>query len=486
MSININDKDKEEEEDEKSLSHNNTFSKDDSLDESDFNNPLFKLMRQNNKDKIKINNLENKNDKEEDKKENLTFKNFMKDSMDSSILMSEMNNNMKSGSKDNPMMMNETGINPLGLDKINKIMNNLMENNIMNQMGNNMMNPIGMNQIGNNMMNQMENNIMNPLRINQMGNNMMNQMGNNMMNQMGNNMMEETGFFRRNSLDGSNNTMNNMMNQRNSINDNEKSALNLTISQFGIITNLDENSIRIKEIIKPYEDKIKELEETIRKNTFQMVLLKEKLNQKDKKNNNNNINQMNLMGMNMMNNNFHLDNDLIEINFQYEMNPFQKVKCLIDELFESVINRYCKKYNKNKNYLKFYFFGVLINTSLTVSELNIFNNSVINVDSNINQMNLGMQNNFNVNHNMINLHNINQITENRINIIFNYKTEKILIFLKVSSTVEDCLKEFLKRVNISENEANNLTFIYNDKKLLLNDKRKLGEIFIGIANINVF
>ena len=109
MSININDKDKEEEEDEKSLSHNNTFSKDDSLDESDFNNPLFKIMRQNNKDKIKINNLENKNDKEEDKKENLTFKNFMKDPMD--ILMSEMNNNMKSGSKDNPMMMNETGIN---------------------------------------------------------------------------------------------------------------------------------------------------------------------------------------------------------------------------------------------------------------------------------------------------------------------------------------------------------------------------------------
>ena len=38
MSININDKDKEEEEDEKSLSHNNTFSKDDSLDENDFNN----------------------------------------------------------------------------------------------------------------------------------------------------------------------------------------------------------------------------------------------------------------------------------------------------------------------------------------------------------------------------------------------------------------------------------------------------------------
>ena len=58
---------------------------------------------------------------------------------------------------------------------------------------------------------------------------------------------------------------------------------NSILQSSGMNQMMDENIQRIKEIIKPYEDKIKEQEEIIRKNTFQIVLLKEKLKQKEKK-----------------------------------------------------------------------------------------------------------------------------------------------------------------------------------------------------------
>ena len=38
---------------------------------------------------------------------------------------------------------------------------------------------------------------------------------------------------------------------------------------------MDENARRIKEIVKPYEDKIKQQEKTIRETTFKIVYLKE-------------------------------------------------------------------------------------------------------------------------------------------------------------------------------------------------------------------
>ena len=62
---------------------------------------------------------------------------------------------------------------------------------------------------------------------------------------------------------------------------------------------------------------------------------------------------LNMNNINNMNNN--IDNDLIEINFAYGMNTLQKVKCLKDELFESVINRYCRQNNFNRNLFDFYY-----------------------------------------------------------------------------------------------------------------------------------
>ena len=59
---------------------------------------------------------------------------------------------------------------------------------------------------------------------------------------------------------------------------------------------MDENAIRIKNIIQPYENKIKELEEIIRQKDFEIALLKDKLN-----NNGINIQSQNIININPMN-----------------------------------------------------------------------------------------------------------------------------------------------------------------------------------------
>ena len=442
-------------EDEKSFSQNNSYDRDNidnSFSSQGINNPFIKILNQNINNNINNNGLDNNSNIGKD---NQMMNSFIFNPMMNQTMMEQMNNNS---------MMSQMGMNQFGMNQINN-MPNQMENNM-----NNIMNPMGMPQIGNNIMNNIGNNMIDQANkiMNSFQNNSMNPFPNMMGNSMeNNNMMEQTDMI--NPSLGNNN----MINNRGSINNNEISGMNTNIMNLSATMNqmMDENTMRIKEIIKPYEDKIKELEETIRKNTFQMVLLKQKLKQKG----NVNKNQMNLMGMNMVNS----DNDIIQISFQYDLNVFQNVKCLNDELFESVVNRYCRKYNKNRNGLEFYFFGNIINTSLTLSELGIYNNSLINVQSTMNQMNFGVPNNF-VDMNIFNLN-----TENRINLVFKYKEEKCLIFLKQSSTVEDSLKEFLKKKQISDNESKKLIFLYNDKKLELNDKRRLGEVFIGIGFINV-
>ena len=99
------------------------------------------------------------------------------------------------------------------------------------------------------------------------------------------------------------------------------------------------------------------------------------------------INPMGMMMMNNMNmnNNINSDNDLFNIAFQYGMDAtMQTVKCLKDELIESVFNRYCKKYFLNRNSLEFSFINKINNTYITVSDLGLFNNSIIIVRDKIN------------------------------------------------------------------------------------------------------
>ena len=67
---------------------------------------------------------------------------------------------------------------------------------------------------------------------------------------------------------------------------------------------MDETAMKIKAIISPYEQKIRELEEKIKQKDFEIILLKEKINnyKNNQFNMNNPMNMNNIMpGMNPMN-----------------------------------------------------------------------------------------------------------------------------------------------------------------------------------------
>ena len=412
-------------------------------------------------------------------------------------------------------------INPMNQNGNRNSLNNL-ENPMMN-----MNNINNINDMNNNMMNQ-NNMMMNPnnMMMNLMNNK--NNMGMNPNNMMMNPNLEESGMI-------PNNMMMNLMNNQNNMgmNDSQLTGMNTMMSQMmnmsqTNVMGLDENTLRIKEIIKPYEDRIKEQEEVIRKNTFQLTILREKLKEKEKENKKLKMNnmQMQMNNMNNMNNNMNfnnLDNDIIYIYFQYGMDPPEKIKCLDDELFESVINRFCNKNMLIRNSLSFIFNSPIVNTFMPVSEIGLGNNSIITVlektqynfnmnnpmnnnmnnnmvnsfenmnDLNNNNFGMGM-NNVNMNNlnnnlgmgmNNDNLNNLNKQKEDIINLIFNYRGKRIIIYLKESSTVSEALEKFFDKEGIEENDYEKFNFLYNDKKLLLGDDTPLKNIFLGIGYIDV-
>ena len=229
------------------------------------------------------------------------------------------NNNMNNINLENPLIGSNNMNNMMGNSNENPMMMNLMNLNNNSMIGNNMM-------MGHNlMMNEMNNNDNNNI-INQMNNDINN---NEMRGSMIMNPMQIMNPFQ----------MMNQLNQLNNNNNNEMMGINnnmgMNINMMDQTTNImmDDNALRIKNIIKPYEEKIKELEETIRKNYLKIAILNDKLNQ------NNNNNQMLMMNNNMIDNS---DMEKIELVFEnmFIMHSNPKIKCLNDELMESVINRY--------------------------------------------------------------------------------------------------------------------------------------------------
>jgi hypothetical protein len=229
---------------------------------------------------------------------------------------------------------------------------------------------------------------------------------------------------------------------------------------------------------------------------------------------------------NMMYNNtmYNYDNDIREIYFEYD-GDVQKIKCLYDEIVLSIIKRYCTKNNLNKDSLSFYFDSkILPNDNSTAFEIGLFNLSTIKVKNNLN-LNvinpLDNNNNFNLSNNLGNLNlnsdslnpinlsidnknnNENSIAnsndndnsiinsnsndnEKKINLIFNYKGKKEVVILGENSSVGDGLKAFLEKKNIDEDDYEYFTFVYDDKNIFLDDKRKLKDVFFGVhAQINV-
>jgi hypothetical protein len=179
---------------------------------------------------------------------------------------------------------------------------------------------------------------------------------------------------------------------------------------------------------------------------------------------------------NMMNN---LDNDIIGIFFEYGGN-IQKIKCLNDELVSSIINRYCNNNHLIQDSLSFYFHEQALPKNLIASDVGLVNLSTIKVEDKFNQLfNISSNNNNDSNFNFISsLNNLNLNSDNliisnvnnnnndsfiindndnenesfnsndngndndnsderKINLIFNYKGKKEVIFLGENSSVGD-------------------------------------------------
>ena len=70
--------------------------------------------------------------------------------------------------------------------------------------------------------------------------------------------------------------------------------------------------------------------------------------------------------------------------------------------------------------------------------------------------------------------------ERKINLIFNYKDKKVVIFLGENSQVGNGLRAFLEKENINKNEYKGFTFVYDGINISLTDQRRPKEVFKGL------
>ena len=264
-----------------------------------------------------------------------------------------------------------------------------MMNNNMDNLG---MNPIGMNAIG-----------MNPIGMNNMG-----------MNAIGMNPMLMNNF----GIMGMNNPLNLM----------------------------NENAVRIKNIIQPYENKIKELEEIIRQKDFEIALLKDKLNNFNAFTNNINMNQNNIMMMQNINPESNKQGIKLIIsyaNFMNEIKP-KKFECFENDITYKLIDKMIPNYQWNL--MKLTCEEKKIHPFLTIKENGLKNGSVVKI-------------NF------------------AINIIFKdcYGSAKC-ISIDEKKKKKKAIKFYLLRIG-KQNCYDEFSFLYNAQKLNVEDKTPIKVIF---------
>ena len=281
------------------------------------------------------------------------------------------------------------------------------------------------------MLNNINNFGMDNLGMNNMG---MNNLG---MNNFGMNNMGMNNFGMNNN--GLKNIgMNNMgMNQMN-MNINNQANL------------MDENALRVKNLIQPYENKIKELEEIIRQKDFEIAVLKDKLN-----NNNINIQNQNVMNMMMSNSNKDLGKigEKIFVSFMNDNNIIlpDKYVCFENEMTYKLFDQKAGYFPWKL--INFYCNGRKINPFLRIKENGIINGSII-------------KGNFALN---IFFKNINGTTYN-IPTDENYTIKKPIKYYLQKIGKEGCYREF--------------NFLFNGTKLNIEDKRTIKNIFKS-ASVNI-
>ena len=165
---------------------------------------------------------------------------------------------------------------------------------------------------------------------------------------------------------------------------------------------MEENEIQIEELIRPYQEKIKKLEDEIREKDLEITRLKFKLMQKNNINKNkvnnfmnpiNDINQMNnqFNMNNMMNNQINLNSNLDEVKMKAMDNNKKEpkflmikvkmengkeisIQCKSNDKIEQVLNIFCAKADCKKENYDFYKRGMQIgkeNSNSTFEDIEI-------------------------------------------------------------------------------------------------------------------
>ena len=286
-------------------------------------------------------------------------------------------------------------------------------------------------------------------------------------------------------------------------------------------------SARVKNIVEPYEKKIKDLEEQLRKKDFEIAVLKEKLHDSEEKNR---INQMNMpmnmgMGMGNMNmgmggmnmgmgdmnmgmgdmnmgmggmnmgmgdmnmgmggmnmggeifepNNEKKDYDIISVIFRISGEPGANEpilqRCFIDDEFGFIQKKVLKKLNVTGT-IKFIFNAKNVNPNLTMAELGIENEANIfivkTLDSKISLKKELLKN-----------------SENGLKCNVAFKTTQGAFHnlqLDPDITIGSAITKYLLRVgrddliNISEDR---ITFLFNARRYTTKDTISLKELFKG-------
>ena len=220
---------------------------------------------------------------------------------------------------------------------------------------------------------------------------------------------------------------------------------------------MDENAIRIKNIIQPYENKIKELEEIIRQKDFEIALLKDKLN-----NNGINMQSQNIMNINQMN--------MMMLNSNQENKKFGKKIVVYCKNCENQImpeNYICNEYdityklldkispNSRWNLIKYTCDEKKLHPFLTLDENGIKDGSMIKV-------------NF------------------ARNIIFRntFSNSVISVAIDESYPFKKAIKFYLLRIGKTD-LSDNFTYLYNGLNINPRDKNLIKDIFKLDASPNI-
>ena len=311
------------------------------------------------------------------------------------------------------------------------------------------------------------------------------------------------------------NMNNNVMGMNNILNVDNINLLNSNINNEEQLIDL-KNMTTIKQIIKPYEERIKELEEKIRQKDLEISFLKVKFKYNDNLNNNylftnynHMINQNNFEEnplYHMMNNNSPENNNEIRneenLKIYFIKNKHQKIliPCHKNDKINNIINKFCTKSNIHKSSYIFTYkeqklnynsneeignFGLNNNDEILVVEKNDnkinneINSSKKDINSEDNDFSEDSKNSDNLSDN--NTKNDIEIGR-KVSIFFHGPGGKKMFNINPKESIRQLLLLYIKKFNL---KMESIEFIHNGSRLSFDDERTIENVFISGNMINV-